>query len=607
MASKTKDEFERRRTIAQLRRLLAGHGGLVALLFVVMLLAALAESFGLSLVLPLISSLLGASAESGGVSRYSAQLLALFPAGAQIEGLLMLLAGAFLAKGALLVLTRGYSAFVALKLREDWAGRIFNHYLTARYAYLAKQRQGTLVHNVAVEPYRAARAVTIGLDFVNRVILTLVLGGVLLAANWQATLVVALVGALLFYAVRRATYRYSYHFGRLRQQLYQEISALVAETVGAVLQVKLFALYGRSAAELGQRLSRHTRIETAFRTLSEIPPQSTEFLVILFLAAGMIGLRRFFGVEPQEFVALLGFFVIVSQRLLTNLNFIIARRMKMASYLPSLLLMDDLLQAAPERETLDEGEAVESLVGDIEFTDVHFAHQDGRRVFTELALAIPAGKTTAIVGASGVGKSTLADLLLSLHLPQQGHITIGGRAHRELSLESLRQRIGYVSQDPAIFNASVLDNIRIGRLDASEAEIIEAARIAHADEFVSGLPAGYDTVVGDRGVALSGGQRQRLAIARVILRRPDLYIFDEATSALDGHSEGLIRDAIAALSNQATGTAGATVIVIAHRLSTIEGADLIYELDQGRARRVALDEVAQHPAPQSAPARSAGA
>ncbi len=594
MASSTRNESERRQTIVRLRRLLSGHGGRVALLFIVMLLAALSESFGLSLLLPLISSLLGASAEGEGVARYSAQLRDLFPADAQIEGLLMLLAGAFLAKGALLVLTRGYSAHVALKLRQDWASRIFNHYLTARHAYLTQQRQGTLVHNVAVEPYRAARAVTIALDFVNRVILTVVLCAVLLAANWQATLVVALVGALLFYAVRRATYRYSYHFGRLRQQLYQEISALVAETVGAVLQVKLFALYGRSAAELGQRLGRHTRIETAFRTLSEIPPQSTEFLIVLFLAVGLIGLRRLFGVEPQEFVALLGFFVVVSQRLLTNLNFIIARRMKMASYLPSLLLMDDLLNAVPERESLDEGEAVERLAGDIEFMGVGCAHEDGRRVFTDLDLTIPAGRTTAVVGASGIGKSTLADLLLGLHRPQQGHITIGGRAHAGLSLESLRQRIGYVSQDPVIFNASVRDNIRVGRLDASDTEIVEAARIAHADEFVSALPAGYDTVVGDRGVALSGGQRQRLAIARVILRRPDLYIFDEATSALDGESERLIRTAIAALSGQET---GATVIVIAHRLSTIEGADLIFELDQGRARRVALDEISQHPSP----------
>ncbi len=589
------DQTEGARTITRLRRLLAGHGGLVALLLAVMLLAAVAESFGLSLLLPLISSLLGAASEGDGVARYSAQLRALFPAGAQIEGLLMLLAGAFLAKGALLVLTRGYSAYVALRLRQDWAGRIFSHYLTSRQAYLARQRQGTLVHNVAVEPYRAARAVTIGLDFVNRVILALVLGGVLLAANWRATLVVALVGGLLFWAVRRATFRYSYHFGRLRQQLHQEISALVAETIGAVLQVKLFALYRQSAAELGQRLVRHTRIETAFRTLSEIPPQSTEFLIVLFLAVGLIGLRRFFAVEPQEFVALLGFFVIVSQRLLTNLNFIIARRMKMASYLPSLLLMDELLQAVPEREALAEGEAVERLAGDIEFSDVAFEHDDGRRVFAGLNLTIPAGRTTAIVGVSGIGKSTLADLLLGLYRPQLGDIAIGGRAHGEISLESLRQRIGYVSQDPVIFNASVRDNIRIGRLEASDADIHEAARIAHADEFVAQLPAGYDTMVGDRGVALSGGQRQRLAIARVILRRPDLYIFDEATSALDGHSEGLIRTAIAALSGQAT------VVVIAHRLSTIEGADLIYELDQGQARRVALDEVAQQPAPRSAP------
>ncbi len=598
MARKSQNQTEERRTIARLRRLrrlLAGHGSLVALLFTVMLLAALAESFGLSLVLPLISGLLGGATEGDSMARYSAQIQALFPEDAQIEGLLLLLAGAFLAKGALLVLTRGYSAYVALNLFQDWAGRIFNHYLEARQSYLVRQRQGTLVHNVAEEPYRAAQAVIIGLDFVNRVILMLVLGTVLLVANWQATLIVALVGVLLFFAVRGITYRYSYHFGGLRQRLHQEISALVAESVGAVLQVKLFALYRQSTAELDQRLGRYTRIETAFRTLSEIPPQTTGFLIILFLAAGLIGLRRFFGVEAQEFVAPLGFFAIVSQRLLTNLNFIIARRMKLVSFLPSLLLMDELLEAVPEREALADGETALRLEDDIEFKGIHFQHEDGRQVFAGLDLIIPAGLTTAIVGASGIGKSTLADLLLGLHRPQQGRITIGDRAHDGFSLESLRQRIGYVSQDPVIFNASVRDNIRIGRLEASDADIVEAARVAHADEFVADLPAGYDTVLGDRGVTLSGGQRQRLAIARVILRRPDLYIFDEATSALDGHSESLIRTAISALSGQAT------VVVIAHRLSTIEGADVIYELDQGRARLVALDEVARNPAAQSLP------
>lgn len=552
-----------------------------------MLLASVTESMGLALVLPLISSLTGVPEGNGMVAEISIKLRGFIPDGIELEGLVALLALAFLLKGTLLVLTRGAADYFSFRLREDWATQVFEHYLRARYAYTTSQRQGAMVNNITLEPYRAARAITVLLDFLNRIILASVLLTVLLFTNWQTTIAISLAGALLFFAVRKSTFRYSLHFGKLRQKLYQQISSIGAEATGAVLQVKLFGIYDQVTKELTARLKRHTRAETIFRVLNEIPLQSTEFLIVLFLSVALIALKQVGDVAPESIAAMLGFYVILGQRLLTNVNFIISRRMKIASQIPSLMLMYDLIENIPDREDTETGDELKSLNDDIVFENVIFRHNNGKQVFNGINLRVLKGQITALVGPSGAGKSTFADLILGLYAPDTGDIHIGTRELREFNLRSVRQRIGYVSQTPEIFNTSIRENIRIGRPDASDAELETAARDAHALSFISELPDGFDTVVGDRGVKLSGGQRQRIAIARVILRQPDLYIFDEATSALDTESERLVQDSIQRLARNAT------IVIIAHRLSTVKSADIIYELDdKGHANQREFSEIA---------------
>jgi ABC-type multidrug transport system fused ATPase/permease subunit len=182
----------------------------------------------------------------------------------------------------------------------------------------------------------------------------------------------------------------------------------------------------------------------------------------------------------------------------------------------------------------------------------------------------------AVVGESGSGKSTLLKLLQGFYAPTEGHIRIDGVDLRDFDLATLRERIGVVSQDAFVFNGTVRDNIALGRPEATPEEVIEAARSAGLGEFVAGLPERYETVIGERGANLSGGQRQRLAIARALLRRPEVLIFDEATSHLDTATEQAIQKSLK------TALAGKTVVLVAHRLSTIKDADLIYVLHQGR-------------------------
>ncbi len=211
----------------------------------------------------------------------------------------------------------------------------------------------------------------------------------------------------------------------------------------------------------------------------------------------------------------------------------------------------------------------------IDIVSVDFGYEPTNLVLNNITLTIEKGKTTALVGASGAGKTTLADLIPRFYDPTQGHILVDGVDLKDLDVYSLRKNMAIVSQDTFIFNTSVWNNIAYGTLNATEAEIKEAARLANALEFVEHMPQGFDTQLGDRGVRLSGGQRQRIAIARALLRDPQILILDEATSALDSVSERLIQESLEKLS------VGRTVIAIAHRLSTIAKADKVVVLEGG--------------------------
>jgi ABC-type multidrug transport system fused ATPase/permease subunit len=212
----------------------------------------------------------------------------------------------------------------------------------------------------------------------------------------------------------------------------------------------------------------------------------------------------------------------------------------------------------------------------INFVSVGFGYDDTSLVLNNISLTIEKGQMTALVGASGAGKTTLADLIMRFYDPIIGEVLIDGVDLRHIEINSLRGKLAMVSQDTFIFNTTVRNNIAYGTNDATEPKIMEAAQLANALEFIQEMPEGFETILGDRGVRLSGGQRQRIAIARALLRNPEILILDEATSALDSVSERLIQDSIEQL------TVGRTVIAIAHRLSTIARADQVVVLEQGR-------------------------
>lgn len=271
-----------------------------------------------------------------------------------------------------------------------------------------------------------------------------------------------------------------------------------------------------------------------------------------------------------------GFIVFIVQRLLwpfTQLSELMDEYQRAMASIYRVMNVLDTPVAIP---TGDQPLPVENVKGDIQLNEVTFAYPGQNTVFQNLSLQIPAKQSIGIAGATGSGKSTLVKLLLRFYEPQQGRILIDGQDIQTLNIYDLRRCIGWVSQDVFLFQGTVAENIAYGEFDASEEDIIQAAKLAEAHDFIQSLPHGYETVVGERGQKLSGGQRQRLAIARTLLKDPPILILDEATSAVDNETEAAIQRSLDVI------TQNRTTIAIAHRLSTIRNCDYIYVMDQGQ-------------------------
>lgn len=304
-------------------------------------------------------------------------------------------------------------------------------------------------------------------------------------------------------------------------------------------------------------------------------------LIRMVIVAGFIAIMVFGGqlaVTGQLNVGLYSVMIFMTQRLLWPLTrlgetFDLYQR-AMASTNRVLNLLDT-------DETLATGDTplpTSDVKGDIQFEDVRFAYKTSDDVLKGLSLDIPAGSTAAIVGATGAGKSTIVKLLLRFYDVTNGSITLDGQDVRDLQIDDLRRAVGLVSQDVYLFHGTVRENIAYGTFDASDEDIIAAAKVAEAHDFITALPNGYDTIIGERGQKLSGGQRQRLSIARAVLKDPPVLVLDEATSSVDNETEAAIQRSLEKI------IVGRTTIMIAHRLSTVRNADNVFVLEHGMLR-----------------------
>ena len=365
---------------------------------------------------------------------------------------------------------------------------------------------------------------------------------------------------------------------RFVREMNEADSASNTRAVDSLLNFETVKYFGNERFEAQRYDEDLARWEQARRRnrLSLFGLNGGQALIIALAQTSIIGLAV---LQVRNGQLTLGDFVLISQymiQLFLPLGFLgfVYREMKGA--MANIERLFGLLDVRPA--LVDRPDAPELVVrgGGIRFEQVAFRYQAARSILDVVSFEVPAGKKVAVVGASGAGKSTLVKLLFRFYDPSTGRILIDGQDIAGVTRESLRKAIGIVPQDTVLFNDTLLENLRYGKPDASDAEVAEAVRMAHLDAFIAQLPDGWETRVGERGLKLSGGEKQRVSIARTILKRPPILVFDEATSSLDSRSEQAILAALREIALHHTS------LVIAHRLSTVVDADSILVLDQGR-------------------------
>ena len=350
------------------------------------------------------------------------------------------------------------------------------------------------------------------------------------------------------------------------------LTSLIQEMISGIRLVKTTASEDKATNQFEQETQRYVKASVKNQKLVDLVPVLNEILAISALCAVLyVGGNQVYDKElkPQELMTFLfALFSIMSPiAQLTNTPAVIQK---------GIVAAETVFDIIDQQPTVKNGNtSIHSFTSSISVDNLHFSYDGNHEVLHDIHLSIDKGKTIALVGQSGSGKSTMSDLIVRLYDPNKGSICIDGINIKEFSIEEYRQLFGIVSQDSFLFNDTIAENICFGKNIISEDEMIYAAKMANAHDFIISLPMGYQTKIGDRGVLLSGGQKQRLAIARALVRKPQILIFDEATSALDAESEHLVQEAIHNLLH------GRTALIIAHRLSTIIDADCIYVFDNG--------------------------
>lgn len=574
-----------------LRTMLAGHWRYVAVLFALVLFTAIMEGIGFSLVIPLLQTMLSPTevVEGGNfIQRTFSSFSALIPGEWRLPGLLAILALVFLIKSLGLIAASAVSRWFVDILRMEWASDSFLSYTRMPYSEVSERSHGEIMQNIFGETDLAARMVLLLIEFTGRCVQASVLLLLLFLTNWQVTIFVLLLGALAFGLSWRGTGLFSLDNGEKKQVLRRKSSDLVSEGITGLRTIKLLDIAELRVKRLRKMLRDFARLNTKFTVISELPGHTIDLIgvvtgsvVVLFMTIGL-------GMRMEEVLPTTALFGLVFLRLASSASYLFSKRLQITSSLPPLRSVHKALSAAPEQ--ISGSTPFPGIRSGIVFEDIVMQPRGRARIFDGLRMTVAPVGLTALVGASGSGKTTLLDLLVRLREPDGGRVLINDSDIRTFDVRSLRKRVGYLSQDAQLFNGTVAENIRLGRPDATDAEVRKVAERAHVHDFVSLMPEGYDTPLGRGAVTLSGGQRQRLALARELLRDPDLYIFDEPTSALDQEAETVIGDLINQLSKTHP------VIVVSHRADIISGADVIYRIEEGKAVTATLPEIAKMPA-----------
>ena len=463
-------------------------------------------------------------------------------------------------------------AWVNARIGHRLRSGIFQQILSVSYSFIENNESGKLMNTLASETWRTSQALSTLMGLAITTCTIAIYTIILLLISWKLTLLVLVLITIISLFIMLVTRRVK-HLG---EQAVEANSALGKQMWEGYAGMKVIRAFGHETYEQKRFDTASNKVVNTFFKLdliSGIVQPTSEFLsAVILLFILVIAL-----LQDRNSLPNLLTFIFILYRLQPRVQQLDSARVSLLALTSAVDEVMSLLDCSDKPYIRSGRIPFKSLEQSIDFESVSFCYNpQDKPAIHELSICFPRGKTTAIVGPSGAGKSTLIGLICRFYDISSGEIYVDSCPLRELNLTDWRNQIAIVSQDVYMFSTTVLENIAYGRLDATKKEIVAAAQLANAHEFISQLPQGYDTKVGDRGIRLSGGQRQRIALARAIIRNPEILILDEATNALDSIAEQLIQEALNTLSQDRT------VIVIAHRLSTIEQADQIVVLNEGR-------------------------
>jgi subfamily B ATP-binding cassette protein MsbA len=554
------------------------HRGAVLLTIALSLAAAVSETFSIGLLIPFLQTFTG---DGGSFFRTGVDW---------IDTYVLVVDGSTLVRtyhicGLILLATLlrsvlGYASGIwavrsRVRIVQDLRKRIVDQLQRVALRYFSETRGGDLLNSITTEIGRTTAAVSVLFNVVQQSTLMLMYLALMLWISWPLTLVVAGVFGLLALALTRLMKSIRAE-GQGLTNANSDFAHRFTEFVEGMRTIRAYNRQGHERRRLDDAIDTLAdATDATFRRSSLVLPVAQAIVGTVLVVLIVVAVQFFVLPGHLDIAFLLGFLLALFRLMPTfhNLN---AQRGVWASNRAGMSKVAELLDDSTKPYLPNGTRPAQPLRRGITFDGVDFSYDGEQTVLHDISIHLPAGQMVALVGGSGAGKSTLADLIPRFYDPTRGAIRADGVDLRALDVHTLRDQIGIVSQKTFVFNDTVAANIGYGNLDASVDEIRQAAAQANALAFVGDMEDGFDTVLGDRGVRLSGGQRQRIAIARAILKNPDILILDEATSSLDSVSEKLVQQSLERLME------GRTVLAIAHRLSTIENADWVIVLEHGR-------------------------
>jgi ATP-binding cassette, subfamily B, bacterial MsbA len=572
-----------------LRRFIPPYKKQLILNFLFNLLSALFTVFSVTMMIPILEILFGLSKAVNDIVPWEMNLdslkhniyyyITVFK-DAHGAGMTLLLVGLFVITATLLKVGFYYlGAFEAIYIRngvvKDIREQIFSKILKLALPFFSEERKGDIISRITGDVTEVENSIMSSLDmFLKNPIIILVLLISMMVMSPSLTIFILLVLPIAGYLIGRVGKSLK-KVSREGQDKMGMILTVVEETLGGLRIIKAFNAEKKMNARFNTELYDYKSIMNRLMRRRELAHPLSEFLgtvvmIIVVWYGGTLILSHNSELSGPEFIAYLAIFyqIINPAKAFTTALYSIQKGLASMDRIDKILLADVTIPQAQDAKS------VSTLKDNIEYCKVTFAY-DEKVVLNNVSLTIEKGKTIALVGQSGSGKTTFVDLLPRFYDVIGGQILIDGIDLRDLKLHDLRDLMGNVNQEAILFNDSIYNNIAFGVEHATMPEVMAAAKVANAHDFIIETEHGYDTVIGDRGSKLSGGQRQRLSIARAILKNPPILILDEATSALDTESERLVQDALENLMKNRTS------IVIAHRLSTVRNADLICVFHEG--------------------------